>query len=154
MFRPTTIFAATSTGDEVEYSAGQDFIGMRAWARSVVPGADHFGEVQAWNVDTGKQVWTHHYAKSPNWGAMLVTPAAWCLAAARTIARFTRAGVEIALDACTSTGTAFVMLDLTGQLGHMIEIYEGCGDLLKFYRYVRRAAEGWDGTGPLRRLNA
>ena len=38
-----------------------------------VPGADHFGEVQAWNVDTGKKVWTHNYAKSPNWGAMLAT---------------------------------------------------------------------------------
>ncbi len=39
----------------------------------VVPGADHFGEVQAWNVDTGKLAWKHAYAKSPNWGAMLVT---------------------------------------------------------------------------------
>jgi alcohol dehydrogenase (cytochrome c) len=29
--------------------------------------------VQAWNVDTGKKVWTHNYAKSPNWGAMLAT---------------------------------------------------------------------------------
>jgi len=59
-----------------------------------------------------------------------------------------RADVDIALDACTSTGTAFVMLDLTRQLGHMIEIYEGCGDLMKFYRYVRRAADG--GTEPRR----
>ena len=42
-------------------------------AGSLVPGADHFGEVQAWNVDTGKQVWKHDYAKSPNWGGMLVT---------------------------------------------------------------------------------
>jgi hypothetical protein len=65
-----------------------------------------------------------------------------------------RAGVEIALDACTSTGTAFVMLDLTLELGLMMEIYEGSGDLIKFYRYVRRAADGWDGAEPLRRLNA
>ncbi len=36
----------------------------------------------------------------------------------------------------------------------MIEIYEGRDDLLKFYRYVRRAADGWDGSQPLRRLNA
>src|SRR2546428_2640841 len=34
---------------------------------------DHFGEVQAWNVDTGQRVWTHNYAKSPNWGSMLAT---------------------------------------------------------------------------------
>ena len=34
----------------------------------VVPGADHISEVQAWNVDTGKKVWSHNFAKSPNWG--------------------------------------------------------------------------------------
>jgi len=62
------------------------------------------------------------------------------------------AGVEIALDARTATGTAFAMLDTTRLLGHMIEIYEQAGDLQKFYRYVRRAAEGWDGSEPLRRL--
>jgi hypothetical protein len=62
------------------------------------------------------------------------------------------AGTQIALDACTLTGTRFAMLDTSRQLGHMIELYEGAGDLLKFYRYVRRAAAGWDGADPLRRL--
>lgn len=65
-----------------------------------------------------------------------------------------RAHVDIALDACTATGTAFAMLDLTRDVGHMIELYEGRDDLLKFYRYVKRAADGWDGTEPLRRLDA
>ena len=37
------------------------------------PGADHIGEVQAWNVDTGKRVWTHNYATSQNWEPMLAT---------------------------------------------------------------------------------
>ena len=37
------------------------------------PGADHVGEVQAWNVDTGKRVWTHKYTNTPNWGPMLAT---------------------------------------------------------------------------------
>ena len=36
-------------------------------------GADHIGEVQAWNVDTGKRVWTHTFATSANWGPMLAT---------------------------------------------------------------------------------
>jgi catechol 2,3-dioxygenase-like lactoylglutathione lyase family enzyme len=62
------------------------------------------------------------------------------------------AGDEIALDACTVTGTRFAMLDLTRQLGHMVELYEPAGGLLKFYGYVRRASEGWDGAQPLRRL--
>ncbi|MEP6547114.1 MAG: VOC family protein [Gammaproteobacteria bacterium] len=64
------------------------------------------------------------------------------------------AGREIALDACTATGTSFAMLDTSLELGHMLELYEPAGDLLKFYRYVRRAAQGWDGAEPLRRLRA
>ena len=63
------------------------------------------------------------------------------------------AGTTIALDACTAGGTAFAMLDTTHDLGHMIEIYEPAGDLSKFYRYVKRAAEGWDGSQPVRRLS-
>jgi catechol 2,3-dioxygenase-like lactoylglutathione lyase family enzyme len=64
------------------------------------------------------------------------------------------AGSDIALDACTATGTNFAMLDTSREVGHMMEIYEDAGDLLKFYRYVRRASEGWDGAEPLRRLQA
>jgi hypothetical protein len=62
------------------------------------------------------------------------------------------ASIDVAMDACTATGTRFVMLDTTRELGHMIELYEGVGDLLKFYRFVRRAADGWDGQEPVRRL--
>ena len=48
--------------------------GVFRWRSSAcAEGADHFGEVQAWNVDTGQRVWTHNYAKSPNWGGMLAT---------------------------------------------------------------------------------
>jgi len=63
---------STVVGEEVEYQAGTRFVGARSLMK-VVPGADHIGEVQAWNVDTGERAWTHNYAKSPNWGAMLVT---------------------------------------------------------------------------------
>jgi alcohol dehydrogenase (cytochrome c) len=62
----------SSTGQEVEYKPGSSFTGVKL-DFSVAPNADHIGEVQAWNVDTGQRVWTHAYAKSPNWGAMLVT---------------------------------------------------------------------------------
>jgi alcohol dehydrogenase (cytochrome c) len=62
----------TSMGQEVQYEPGNVFMGVRT-SFSVAPGADHIGEVQAWNVDTGQRVWTHTFAKSPNWGAMLVT---------------------------------------------------------------------------------
>ena len=72
---------------------------------------------------------------------------------AQGLERARAAGCEIALDACTATGTSFAMLDTVCELGHMVELYEGAGDLLKFYRYVRRAAQGWDGSEPLRRLS-
>jgi alcohol dehydrogenase (cytochrome c) len=39
----------------------------------IAPGADHLGEVQAWHVDTGKKVWSHHFPTSPNWGPIMAT---------------------------------------------------------------------------------
>jgi alcohol dehydrogenase (cytochrome c) len=62
----------TVTATKPDYAAGRPYIGARALL-TVVPGADHIGEVQAWNVDTGKKAWTHPYATSENWGAMLAT---------------------------------------------------------------------------------
>ncbi len=64
----------SSVGVEVQYVAGRGYTGTgRGGPGGINPGADHFGEVQAWNVDTGQKVWTHNYPKSPNWGAMLAT---------------------------------------------------------------------------------
>jgi alcohol dehydrogenase (cytochrome c) len=63
---------AVFTGTDVEYEAGNRYVGARL-GFALAYGADHFGEVQAWNVDTGKKVWTHPYATSPNWGGMLAT---------------------------------------------------------------------------------
>lgn len=72
---------------------------------------------------------------------------------AESLGQARASGTDIALDAVTSTGTHFAMLDLTQPLGHMVELYEAEGDLLQFYRYVRRAADGWNGSEPLRRQN-
>jgi alcohol dehydrogenase (cytochrome c) len=63
----------SSAGVEAVYTPGRAYVGVRGLGAFAAPGADHFGEVQAWNVDTGERVWTHHYSKSPNWGSMLVT---------------------------------------------------------------------------------
>jgi alcohol dehydrogenase (cytochrome c) len=69
----------TLTGAPVTYAAGRNFTGTArgAGAPGAPPplkaGADHFGEVQAWNVDTGQKVWTHNYKNSPNWGSMMTT---------------------------------------------------------------------------------
>jgi hypothetical protein len=70
----------------------------------------------------------------------------------QALERAAREGTEVALDAWTATGVRFAMLDTSRLLGHMVELYEGTGDLLKFYRHVRRASAGWDGRDPVRRL--
>jgi alcohol dehydrogenase (cytochrome c) len=60
---------------DVTYVAGKGYSGVKFGRAPPVqpPATDHFGEVQAWNVDTGEKVWTHPFEKSPNWGAMLAT---------------------------------------------------------------------------------
>jgi alcohol dehydrogenase (cytochrome c) len=63
----------SNMGAKVQYTPGKPFVGIGGSRPFTVPGADHFGEVQAWNIDTGRKVWTHSYAKSPNWGSMLAT---------------------------------------------------------------------------------
>jgi alcohol dehydrogenase (cytochrome c) len=63
---------ATIIGRPVEYAPPASYVGATT-NLLLAPGADHIGEVQAWNVDTGKRVWTHTYANSPNWGPMLTT---------------------------------------------------------------------------------
>jgi alcohol dehydrogenase (cytochrome c) len=59
-------------GRPVTYTAGRGFTGATS-TLLLSPGADHIGEVQAWNVDTGARVWTHNFPTSTNWGPMLAT---------------------------------------------------------------------------------
>lgn len=60
------------TAQKVTYSPGKIYTGAISNLKAA-PDADHVGEVQAWNVDTGKRVWTHKYTNTPNWGPMLTT---------------------------------------------------------------------------------
>src|SRR5690606_17753193 len=39
---------------------------------SIVEGADHIGELQAWDMNTGEQVWSHEFELA-NWGPVLAT---------------------------------------------------------------------------------
>jgi alcohol dehydrogenase (cytochrome c) len=63
---------STITGRQVTYVPGRNYTGASTTLYAY-PGAKHIGEVQAWNVDTGKRVWTHTFAKSANWGPILTT---------------------------------------------------------------------------------
>ena len=46
--------------------------GVASWMY-IRKGADHIGEVQAWDLDTGKKVWTTNFGMSQNWGPILAT---------------------------------------------------------------------------------
>jgi hypothetical protein len=70
------------------------------------------------------------------------------------LAEFRRRGLAIALEAHTTTGVHFAMVDTCATLGHMLELYEAGEDLRRFYSYVRHKAQGWDGSDPVRRLQA
>jgi alcohol dehydrogenase (cytochrome c) len=58
-------------GHEVEYTTGQDFTGaeFEVFTRDE---ANHTGELQAWDLDTGDQVWSRELASGDN-GAVLTT---------------------------------------------------------------------------------
>jgi len=59
-------------GVEVEYRPGQNFTGTANMQAIVREGADHIGEIQAWNMDTGEKVWTKEFDMA-NWGPILAT---------------------------------------------------------------------------------
>lgn len=59
------------TGVEVEYEPGQGYTGAQT-TFNIVEGADHIGELQAWDLRTGQEVWTATF-ESANWGPVLTT---------------------------------------------------------------------------------
>ena len=60
------------TAEVMKYVPGERYTGVTTNVLKVRPGADHIGEVQAWNLDTGTRAWTTKLP-APNWGPLLVT---------------------------------------------------------------------------------
>jgi len=63
------------TGKPETYNPGQLYIGVDFADIELLPQAeakDHIGELQAWDMNTGKKVWTAKF-KSHNWGPVLTT---------------------------------------------------------------------------------
>jgi catechol 2,3-dioxygenase-like lactoylglutathione lyase family enzyme len=73
----------------------------------------------------------------------LVDAAAWC----------DRRGWPEMLRAATASGQQFAFHDATGELGHLVELYEPTDRLTAFYAMVAAAAEGWSGIDPVRILH-
>jgi len=63
------------TGKKVPYVPGQLFLGagLEDIGLTVHPNSDHIGELQAWDVGSGKKVWSHNFEKSQLWGPVLAT---------------------------------------------------------------------------------
>jgi alcohol dehydrogenase (cytochrome c) len=59
-------------GEQVKYVAGERYTGVALNTMLMVAGADHIGELQAWDLDAGKKVWTTKLP-SQNWGPVLAT---------------------------------------------------------------------------------
>ncbi|MBM4227749.1 MAG: PQQ-dependent dehydrogenase, methanol/ethanol family [Gammaproteobacteria bacterium] len=62
-------------GSPVEYRAGEMYMGVNIEDIEVRPtpeAKDHIGELQAWDLNSGKRVWTNTFA-SHNWGPVLAT---------------------------------------------------------------------------------
>ena len=68
------------------------------------------------------------------------------------IEHFEQQGMALAQDCVTEGGTRFSFVDASTTLGHMIELYEPTPLLLGFYDTVREAAQGWNGSDPIREL--
>ncbi len=62
----------TSIGKPVTYTPGELYTGATA-TLYIAPGADHIGELQAWNLDTEQKVWSHPFGMSQLWGPVLAT---------------------------------------------------------------------------------
>ncbi len=58
-------------GLEVEYVPGRGYTGVDS-EMTVPAGADHIGELQAWDMDAGREVWTVEFPMH-NWGPVLTT---------------------------------------------------------------------------------
>ena len=63
------------TGEKPKYRRGELYMGVPFAKIEILPtpaARDHIGELQAWDLKTGKQVWTSKF-KSHNWGPVLTT---------------------------------------------------------------------------------
>ncbi len=59
-------------GTDIKYVPGERYLGIAPSLLLMRAGADHIGELQAWDLDSGKRVWTTKLP-SQNWGPVLAT---------------------------------------------------------------------------------
>ena len=70
----------------------------------------------------------------------------------REASRLVGLGYPQAMLATTASGVRFAFHDAVAELGHLWEIYQPSERLIDFYAMVAQAADGWDGSDPVREL--
>ncbi|WP_194166339.1 VOC family protein [Mycolicibacterium sp. P9-22] len=85
----------------------------------------------------------------PGGGPGMHHVAVFCDSRSESVARLEQAGYPEALYAETAAGRGYSIIDTSKDLGHMVELYEG-SMVAEFYRQVREASEGFDGSDPVR----
>ena len=121
----------TLTGVPVRYEKKRSFSGSMSGQPFAAPGGGHVGgEVQAWNVDTGKKVWTHAYEKTPNWGSMLATGGGLVFTGGtndRKIHAFDAASGKLLWDAQVSSGIVAPPTTFTVSGRQYLAVHAGWG---------------------------
>ena len=140
-------WCSTLTGTKVPpYVPGTRFTGAAGGGSYIVPGADHIGEVQAWNVDTGQRVWTHKYATSQNWGPMLATGGGLVFSGGtndRKFHAFDASTGKLLCEFPTNSGIIGVPTSFTVDGKQYIAVQSGWGvDAQKMQNGLNRASPG------------
>ncbi len=63
----------TLKGEKQQLIVGQPWLGADAKNAKLLPGDNHIGELQAWDISTGKQAWMHPFPKTQLFGSTLTT---------------------------------------------------------------------------------
>jgi len=76
-FLPTTTSALSAESGVPKQDTGGFYVGYEVESifgsvRTAAGAADHLGELQAWDLNTGKRVWQHNF-KTILWAPLLVT---------------------------------------------------------------------------------
>src|SRR5439155_18829789 len=117
------------TGEAPKYVRGERFMGVAKNVLKMVAGADHIGELQAWNLDTGKKVWTTNLP-SFNWGPVLATGGGLLFAGGtndRLFRAFDAKSGQILWDVPMSSGVTGVPVSFEVEGKQFIAVLSGWG---------------------------
>ena len=123
---------STMVGEEVEYSPGRAYMGRGTSENGgfyVRDGADHIGELQAWNVDTGERAWTTTF-DSHNWGPTLATGGGLVFMGGtndRKFRAFDSSSGEILWEYPTNSGVIGVPVTFTVEGKQYVAVQSGWG---------------------------